>query len=223
MNDDPALTLATVTERVVATGSVVSLRSGHKHDIFPVAIPAVEGAALRDLVATEGARQTIEVGLGYGISGLFIVAGLLAGGDREVRHTVIDPHQSTRFDDVGIQLLEEAGVIEIVELHAAPSELVLPQLLERGRRFDLAFVDGNHRFDGVFVDLTYLGRLVRPGGAIFLDDYQLPAVARAAAFFLRNMRWSLEAVGQANAEHSWAVLRTADPPLERNFDHFVEF
>jgi len=31
-------------------------------------------------------------------------------------------------------------------------------------------VDGNHRFDAVFVDLYYLGRLLRPGGVMFLDD-----------------------------------------------------
>jgi hypothetical protein len=69
------------------------------------------------------------------------------------------------------------------------SEVALPQLLGEGRIFDLAFVDGDHRFDGVFVDLFYLARLVRPGGAVFLDDYQLPAVERAASFFVANLGW----------------------------------
>ncbi len=60
--------------------------------------------------------------------------------------------------------------------------------LEHLRSFDLAFVDGsNHRFDALFVDLYYLGRLVRPGGIVFLEDYQLPALARAASFFLTNV------------------------------------
>ena len=30
--------------------------------------------------------------------------------------------------------------------------MVLPRLLGEERRFDLALVDGNHRFDGVFLD-----------------------------------------------------------------------
>jgi hypothetical protein len=29
-----------------------------------------------------------------------------------------------------------------------------------------AFVDGNHRFERVFLDLIYIGRLVRPGAIV---------------------------------------------------------
>src|SRR5215212_88699 len=105
---------------------------------------------------------------------------------------VIDPYQATRFSDCGLQLLKEAGVSGLVEHRAEESQLALPQLLGEARVFDLAFVDGNHRFDGVFVDLVYLGRLVRPGGIVFLDDYQLPSVPRAASFFATNLGWKLE-------------------------------
>jgi hypothetical protein len=65
---------------------------------------------------------------------------------------VIDPFQETRFADRGLHVLEEAGVLELVEYHPDESQIVLPRLLAEGRRFDLAFVDGNHRFDAVFVD-----------------------------------------------------------------------
>jgi hypothetical protein len=87
----------------------------------------------------------------------------------------------------------------------------------------LAFVDGNHRFDGVFLDLIYLERLVRAGGIIFADDYQLPSVARAASFSTNNLGWTLEEVSTNEPRHHWAVLRTARTPLERGFDHFVDF
>jgi cephalosporin hydroxylase len=66
----------------------------------------------------------------------------------------------------------------MVELHAEESQIALPRFLGEARRFHLAFVDGNHRFDGVFVDLVFLGRLVRAGGIVFVDDYQLPALGR---------------------------------------------
>jgi hypothetical protein len=100
---------------------------------------------------------------------------------------------------------------------------VLPRLVAEGRRFDLAFVDGNHRFDGVFLDLVYLGRLVRGGGIVFLDDYQLPAVARAVSFCTTNLRWTVEEVSPPDELHQWAVLRTPAAPSERRFDHFVDF
>jgi predicted O-methyltransferase YrrM len=100
---------------------------------------------------------------------------------------------------------------------------VRPRLLAEGRRFDLAVVDGSHRFGAVFVDLYYLGRLVRPGGIIFLDDYQLPGVARAAAFFTANLRWATEQVSAAEDRHHWAVLRTSTEPGTRPYDYLADF
>ena len=136
---------------------------------------------------------------------------------------VIDNHQDTRFANCGLQFLEEADVMGLVEFHSEDSRLVLPELLREGRSFDLAFIDGNHRFDGVFVDLVYLGRLVRPGGIVFIDDYHLPGIARAVSFFVSNLGWTIEAVSTVEDRHHWAVLRTSRLPDERDFDYFVEF
>ena len=212
-----------VIERLVRDGTAVARSDGTLHDLFPVAASAAEGEALRGWILREGATETIEVGLGYGVSALHVLEGLLANADPAApRHVVIDPHQATRFSDCGLQFLEEAGVAGMVEHYAEVSETALPRLLGEGRSFDLAFVDGNHRFDGVFVDLFYLGRLVRPGGIVFLDDYQLPAVARAASFFASNLGWTLEEVSAPDDLHRWAVLRTSAVP-DAPYDHFVDF
>ena len=100
----------------------------------------------------------------------------------------------------------------LAEFHPEESQIVLPRLLAQGRQFDMAIVDGNHRFDAVFVDLYYLGRLLRAGGIVFLDDYQLPGVARAASFFTANLGWGVEETGSADHRHQWAVLRTGTGP-----------
>jgi predicted O-methyltransferase YrrM len=212
-----------VIERLVRDGIAVARSDGTVHELFPVAASVAEGEALRGWVTREGAARTIEIGLGYGISALFVCEGLLANGDGSARHVVVDPYQATRFAGCGLQFLEDAGVTELVEHHAEESQIALPRFLHAGRSFDLAFVDGNHRFDGVFVDLVYLGRLVRAGGVVFVDDYQLPAVARAVSFFLANLGWRLEELSPADARHQWAVLRTSTAPDARQFDDYVEF
>jgi predicted O-methyltransferase YrrM len=211
-----------VTDQLLRDGAVVARSDGSRHELFPVAISAAEGAALREWVRREGATRTIEVGLGYGISTLHVCEALLESGASDARHVAIDPHQTARFADCALQFLEDAGVAGLVELHRDESQLVLPRLLSEGRSFDLAFVDGNHRFDGVFLDLVYLGRLVRPGGVVVLDDYGLPAVARAASFFLANLSWTLEEAARDDL-HEWAVLRTGTGPDTRPFDAFVDF
>ena len=210
-------------ERLLRDGTVIARSDGTAHDLFPVAIGAAEGEALAEWVVREGATRTIEVGLGYGISALFVCEALLRNGNPAARHVVVDPYQATRFANCGLQVLEEAGVASLVEHHAEESQIALPRFLSEGRRFELAFVDGNHRFDRVFLDLVYLGRLLRPGAIVFVDDHQLPAVARAATFCVTNLGWRLEAVSPADELHQWAVLRTSAVPDTRPFDHYVEF
>jgi predicted O-methyltransferase YrrM len=212
-----------VIQRLLRDGTVVARADGTVHRLFPVAISAAEGEALREWVEREGATRTIEIGLGYGISALSVCEGLLASGDPAARHVAVDPYQATRFGNCGLQVLEEAGVAWLVEYHAEESQIALPRLLSEGRRFDLAFVDGNHRFDGIFLDLVYLGRLLHPGAVVVVDDYQLPAVARAASFCLTNLGWTLQEVSPVDELHQWAALRTSMAPDTRPFDYYVEF
>jgi len=96
-------------------------------------------------------------------------------------------------------------------------------LLAQSRQFDMALVDGSHRFDAVFVDLYYLGRMLRAGGIVFLDDYQLPAVARAASFFTTNLGSGVEETSSADHRDHWAVLGTGTGPDTRPFDYLANF
>lgn len=203
--------------------TVVSRLDGTLHELAPVAIPEPERAALRSWIVREQAHATVEVGLGYGSSALAICEGLLETGAGDVRHVAIDPHQTSRFSDCGLQILEDAGLAAMIELHREESQIALPRLLSEGRRFDLGFVDGDHRFDGVFLDLVYLGRLVRGGGVVFVDDYQLPSVAHATSFCLANLAWQIEEESRVDEDHNWVVLRTPRVAVERAWNHFVSF
>jgi predicted O-methyltransferase YrrM len=210
--------LRQVRERLLLEGTV-----------RPVAIGPREGRALREWVRREGALRTLETGLGYASSTLFICEGLLANG-ADGMHVAIDPHQldsppghRTRYSGGGLRTLEEAGIRHLVEFHAEGSEIVLPRLVAEQRSFDFAFLDGNHRFEGVLLDLIYAGRLLPEGGVVFVDDHQLPAVRRAVRFCLANLGWSGEEDGR-EGEHEWVVLRTGShEAFRRPYDSFVDF
>jgi predicted O-methyltransferase YrrM len=191
-------------------------------ELTPVAIGPSEGAALRCWIRKEDARHTLETGFGHAVSTLFICDGLVANGPAS-SHVAIDPYQHERFEGAGLRHLEEAGVRELVELLVEPSEAALPRLLAEGRSFDLAFIDGNHRFEGVLLDLVYCGRLLGEGRVVFVDDIQLPAVRKAVQFCVSNLGWTVEDEDR-EGEHEWIVLRTGSPDaFHRPFDSFVEF
>src|SRR5438477_5689535 len=79
-----------VIERLVRDGTATARSDGTSHRVFPTAVSAAEGESLRSWVTREGARRTIETGLGYGLSCLFVVEGLLANVEAGVGHVVID-------------------------------------------------------------------------------------------------------------------------------------
>ncbi|MBI2055870.1 MAG: class I SAM-dependent methyltransferase [Candidatus Sungbacteria bacterium] len=221
-NDIVLQRIRSVIERVLHNGKVVARSDNSVNDISPVAINAVQGEALRNWVIKEKAIQTIEIGLAWGLGALHICEGLLTNGDQNAHHITIDPFQH-HFKDCGLQLLEEAGVLNFIEHTKTESQIALPKFVSEGRQFDLAFVDGSHLFDRVFLDLIYLGRLVRPRGVIFADDYQAPAVAKAVSFCLSNLGWKIEEMAPSDERHQWVVLRTVHEPIPRSYPHFIDF
>ncbi len=202
---------------------MIAEADGSRHDVRTVSISAGEGEALTRWVVREKATKTIEIGLAYGVSALYICAGLIRSGNPSARHVVLDPFQAGRFAGCGLQVLREAGVISLVEYHDEISQIALPAFLKEGRQFDLGFVDGNHRFDSVFLDLFYLGRLLPKGAIVLLDDYNLPGIQRAVSFFLTNLDWRVEETSPGDDGHDWVVLRTAETNDLRHFRHFVDF
>ena len=207
-----------VIQKLITTGSAVG-SDGVARPVFPVALDPCVASSLRDWVVREKAVHTIEVGLAFGFSTLHICEGLLRNGNQDARSVAIDPHQLVGYASAGLRILEDAGVAHLVEFHAEESQLVLPQFVKDRRHFDLAFVDGNHRFDYVFVDLFFLCRLVRGGGTVILDDFNLPGIKRAVSFFVANIGWTIE----DTVDDRMVVLRTAVAPDSRDFRFFAEF
>jgi predicted O-methyltransferase YrrM len=211
----------------------VHTESGAPIDLLPHSIEREQGEALRELAIAEGAEQTIEIGLALGMSALFLCQAVLRRGGR---HVAIDPFQRESWNGAGRRTLREAGVEDVVEVIEEESQLALPRLVSEGREFDFAFVDGDHRFEGVFLDLYFLTRLVRPGGVVIVDDMWMPAVRTAVAYVERNLgamlepdalpgafRWRRRPLtrGVPGGSGDTAVLRLPAEPPELRWDEFV--
>jgi predicted O-methyltransferase YrrM len=230
--------LETFIRETYAAGSVTAAEGG-RLELAPHSIELVDGEALRDLAIAEGVSRTIEVGLALGMSALFLCQAVLTVSGDDARHVAIDPFQRESWSGAGLATLRTARLDAMVEVIEEESALALPELVRAGREFDLAFVDGDHRFESALLDLTFMDRLVRPGGLIVVDDMWMPSVRLAVAYVERNLDLRLEPDALPGA-FSWrrasklrrglpegtgamAVLRVPTHPPPRPWDRFDPF
>jgi predicted O-methyltransferase YrrM len=225
--------LSEYLEGVYREGAVLDERD-ERISLAPHSIERDQGEALSRLALTERAARTIEVGLALGMSALFVCQAVLERGGR---HVAIDPYQRESWNGAGLRTLREAGVEDMVEVIQEESQLALPRLVREGREFDLAFIDGDHRFESVFLDIYFMTRLVRPRGLIVVDDMWMPAVRLAVAYVERNLgatlvpdalpdafRWRRPrplARGVPRGRGAMAVLRMAAERPALKWDGFV--
>src|SRR5688500_14296663 len=212
-----ALEMVREQRRRLSSQGPAFLRS--PEDFARVSIPHQDGDALRDLIVAERATSVIEVGLAYGASALAIAEALVSMYDTKSRHVIIDAYQD-QFGDAGWEALVSAGLTGICTLLRERSLLALPQLMHDGFIADAAFVDGSHIFHNVFVDLSYLRHLVRPGGLVILDDCDWPSVATAARYFEINTGWVEEEVP---VETRLRAYRLPERLVEPSFEDFKPF
>jgi predicted O-methyltransferase YrrM len=107
--------------------------------------------------------------MAYGGSASLMLYALCEKGN-DFEHVAIDPYQSKRFKNLGVELLRSQNLHKNFSLLEGPSQIVLANLVESSKSFDLIYIDGSHKFEDVFVDAYYSMRLLNKQGILVFDD-----------------------------------------------------
>ncbi len=164
-----------------------------------------------------GARplQTLEIGLGYGVSAAVTLATGLVD-----RHLVLAYDGNAERTELARKIASSQDRSGALEIRMGLSQDLLPGLVQGGAMFDLALVDGGHRFDDVFVDTYYVARLLRPGGYMVLDDTWMPSIRHVITWLRTNMTgvWT-----ELPDVENIVVFRRTGGEDQREWTHFVPF
>jgi len=161
------------------------------------AIDADEGEFLQELISELKPVVSLEVGLAYGISALFICDALKKIPNS--RHIIIDPNQyggrwGDSWEGIGLHNLREAGYEEMIEFHNMPSHRALPKIEAQERKIDFAFIDGWHTFDYAMIDFFYIDRLLRVGGIVAIDDANWKGIRKLCRYIATNRSYSIRSL-----------------------------
>lgn len=168
-------------EQVLKTG-VMETPEGNLIEINSQ-ISLEEGLFLQQVVEEINPQVSLEIGVAFGISSMFICEVLERLGAS--KHIAIDlgPIKKAETDELdrfglGLLNIKRCGYGHLVESYAMPSEIALPDLLRRGQRLQFAFIDGWHSFDHALVDFFYVNKMLDVGGVIAFHDAGHPNIRK---------------------------------------------
>jgi predicted O-methyltransferase YrrM len=181
---EPATAAATPASVIEEIAQQQAVYDGEKWVPLHSHVSTSDGAFLQRLIGDIDAASTLEVGMAYGLSTLFICGALLPKGAR-AHHIAIDPFQTQDWQGIGLANVRRANCAHLVEFHEERSEFVLPRLAAEGRQLDFAFIDGWHNFEQALVEFYYLDRMLRVGGIVAFDDSDWPSINKVLRYLVR--------------------------------------
>jgi glycosyltransferase involved in cell wall biosynthesis/predicted O-methyltransferase YrrM len=178
-SDEPHASAGEVTLNAVLEDLLAAGEFSHRGRRYPIAHSTSPQICRRyaDLIVRERIERVLEIGTLFGFSTLFL-AGALAqtGGEldtidiRFAKRTWSDGQEIEDIHEVAERLVGEAGLGDRVTFHEGDSNGVLARLIEAGRRYGFALIDGSHRFEVALLDFIGVDRMLEVGGYLAMDD-----------------------------------------------------
>lgn len=128
--------------------------------------------------------KILEIGVDMGQSTIPLISNMIRS-NRDFIYTgveILSPTQSKRVDHCIQQLVQMEGVrlfgIDVDNMNDSNVRMVyqdslsaLPLMVSYGLKFDLILIDGDHNYETVSKELSYIDELSYPGTIVIIDDY----------------------------------------------------
>lgn len=190
MND--GLSFCPALDKLLHEGRTVG-RSGKRFENLNALSTRNNLRAVWEVLQAIRPTRTLEVGLAFGGSAaVFATYHRESGAPGTGQHVAIDPFQDTVWDGSAELLLQNnnlSGYLRTIRQH---SHLALPRLVETRDAIGVAYIDGSHLFEDVFLDMFYTTLLLNKGGVVLFDDSQDRHVNKVIRFVRSNLQGVLE-------------------------------
>jgi predicted O-methyltransferase YrrM len=162
-------------------------------------------------------RHSLEIGLAYGFSTIYILAAMDKVGTGY--HTALDPFQNSDWHGVGALQAKYLGMEPSFQMLEEFSVRALPRFSTQKEQFELIYIDGNHKFDDVLVDFTLAAQVCPIGGNIILDDMWMPSIQTVVSWIRSNRKDFREIQTPINNIAQFERISQDT----RGWEHFVQF
>jgi predicted O-methyltransferase YrrM len=140
-----------------------------------------QGLFLQKIIDIIRPIKSLEIGLAYGISTLFILEKHRELNNPAGSHVVIEPYP---WGGVAEHNISKEELKNLIDIKYEKSDEVLPKLYYEGLKVQFAYIDTTKVFDTVLHDFYFIDKMLEVGGAVVFDDCNgsWPGVQRVARF-----------------------------------------
>jgi predicted O-methyltransferase YrrM len=128
-----------------------------------------QGLFLQEVMDDVKPVKSVEVGLAYGLSSLFILEKHREYSNGPKSHIMIEPGPDY-WEGVAEHNIEKSGLTSYADYRYDFSDKVLPQLYSQQHKVQFGYIDTTKIFDIVLQDFYFIDKILEVGGVIVLDD-----------------------------------------------------
>jgi predicted O-methyltransferase YrrM len=181
-------------------------------DLRYVSVSKEQGEYIFSFLKEKKLKKTLEIGFAYGSSAAHIMSATQSD------HHVIDPSPEY-WDNLGFKNIKKLGLDGFLKFHKGFSHDILPRLISEGMKFDFVFIDGDHRYDAIFIDFFYSDLLLNQKGYVLFHDIWMRSTQMVCSWIDTNKsNYKLIPTPVANI-----VLYQKSGSDDRCWDHFRDF
>lgn len=181
-----------------------------------MSITEKQGKFLYRFIKKLSPKKTLEIGMGYGCSSIYILSALI---NSKSIHYVIDPFELPNLKEIAFKNVNKFKLNKHLYFINDFSYNALPALLEKGVLVDFVFIDGNHKYDNQFIDFFYSDLLLNQKGFIIFHDAWMRSTQLLVSWIKKNKNNYL----QIKTPLKNFIMFKKEGRDERPWYHFREF
>jgi predicted O-methyltransferase YrrM len=166
-------------------------------NLFPISISLRQGMYLVSLINRYKPFLLLELGVGYGISSLWIQAAK----HTPKKHIAVDPYGPKPNNPIITQTLSQQPNLHFHQ--NISSQHYTANLNQKGKQVDFVFIDADEKFDSVVTDMYFVTKVLKKNGIVVIRNIWNPSVRKAMLFFIKNLPYQIEGI----TTHEQKIIR----------------
>jgi predicted O-methyltransferase YrrM len=181
-------------------------------------IKSEEGLTIYNTIIQNNFTKCLEIGMGYGISSIYILLALKKSINNDKKLVSIDMLESKQWKNFGMKILKFFEMIKYHQLIENMHYIELPKIVEMKENFDFIFINSWYSFENMIVILFYCSKILRKDGIIVINEIYQPNIYKCIKFIDNNYKF----FKKINSHPSLAVYKKIIDD-NRSWDYYNNF